>query len=209
MLSLEKLVLASGNQGKIKELTTLLQPLNIEVVPQSEFNVPDADETGLTFIENAILKARHAAKLTGLPALADDSGIAVDALNGMPGIYSARYAGTHGDRIANMNKLLEAMRDVPDDKRQAAFHCVLAFVRTAEDPTPIICHGIWRGSVLREMRGENGYGYDPVFFIPEHNKSAAELSAAEKNSLSHRGQALKMLLSSLRGREGDAAIQRI
>lgn len=198
MLSLDKIVLASGNQGKIKELTTLLQPLHIEVVPQSAFNVPDADETGLTFIENAILKARHAAKLTSLPALADDSGIAVDALDGMPGIYSARYAGTHGDRIANMNKLLEEMRDVPDDKRQAAFHCVLAFVRTAEDPTPIICHGIWHGSVLHEMRGENGYGYDPVFFIPEHNKSAAELTADEKNNLSHRGQALSMLLAALK-----------
>lgn len=197
MVNLDKLVLASGNSGKIKELKALLEPLHINIVAQSEFDVPDAEETGLTFIENAILKARNAARLTGLPALADDSGIAVDALNGMPGIYSARYAGTHGDRIANMQKLLQEMQDVPDDQRQAAFHCVLAFLRTADDPTPIICHGIWRGSVLHEMRGENGYGYDPIFYVPERNKSAAELTAEEKNSLSHRGKALSMLLGEL------------
>ena len=194
-----KVVLASGNVGKVREFNQLLGDQHIEVVPQSSFGVPEAEETGLTFIENAILKARNAARHTGLPALADDSGIEVDALNGAPGIYSARYAGAGASDEANLRKLLEALEDVPDAKRGARFQCVIAYLRHAEDPTPLICQGTWEGRILTAPRGANGFGYDPVFFVPDEDASAAELPAEIKNRLSHRGQALRRLLEALRG----------
>jgi len=193
----KKVVLASSNTGKIKELTTLLQPFNIELIPQSALGIPDAEETGLTFIENALLKARHAALLSGLPALSDDSGLAVTALNGAPGIYSARYAGEPSNASLNIDKLLKDMHDVPDDKRQAAFHCVLAFMTSATDPAPIVCDGKWKGMLLRQRHGEHGFGYDPIFFVPSENKSAAELPSEIKNKLSHRAKALQSLIELL------------
>ena len=199
MANYQKIVLASSNHGKIKELATLLEPLNIEVILQSQFDIPDADETGLTFIENAIIKARHAAKISGLPALADDSGLAVDALNGAPGIYSARYAGKQCVAKDNIAKLIAEMQHVPDEKRQAHFHCVLALVTTAYDPAPIICDGSWHGMILREPRGSDGFGYDPIFYVPTENKSAAELTPARKNQISHRGMALQTLVNKLAG----------
>ncbi len=194
MLNYKKIVLASSNAGKIKELTALLQHLNIEIVPQSALGIPDAEETGLTFIENALLKARHASLLSGLPALADDSGLAVAALGGAPGIYSARYAGEPSNASRNIDKLLEAMRDIPDANRQAAFHCVLAFMNSPTDPAPIVCDGKWSGRILHERRGEDGFGYDPVFLVPSENKSAAELPSELKNKISHRGKALQTLI---------------
>lgn len=195
MVKLDKIVLASGNAGKIKEFNELLGPLNIEVIPQSAFNVTDIEETGLTFIENAILKARHAAEETGLPALADDSGLSVDALDGAPGIYSARYAGSPSNAKANIDKLLNNMKFVADDERQASFHCVLALMRSTLDPTPIICHGQWHGRLLKQPRGENGFGYDPIFFVESEDATAAELDAAVKNKISHRAIALQKLLA--------------
>lgn len=201
MVNLQKIVLASSNAGKIRELTQLLRPLHIEVLPQSAFNIPDIEETGLTFIENAILKARNASAISGLPALADDSGLVVNALNGQPGIHSARYAGTNGDTKQNIEKLLHEMQNVTDDKRQAAFHCVLALLLSPEDPTPIICHGEWHGIILRVPNGEQGFGYDPVFYVPSKQKTAAELLPEIKNALSHRGQALRALVQTLQQRE--------
>lgn len=155
------------------------------------------EETGLTFIENALLKARHAAQVTGLPAIADDSGLAVEALNGAPGIWSARYAGEDASDRQNLDKLLVAMKDVPEDKRHAAFHCVLVYLRHANDPTPLVFHGRWPGVITREAHGEGGFGYDPVFLLPESGKTAAEMTKAEKLAVSHRGQALKQLLDAL------------
>ena len=187
-----KLVLASGNAGKLAELRDLLGDRFI-LHAQSEFGVGDADETGLSFIENAILKARHAARATGLPALGDDSGLCVDALHGAPGLYSARYAGTHGDSDANIDKLLREIDGIEDPARTARFVCVLALVRHAEDPMPLVAEGSWEGRVLRARRGGNGFGYDPVFFSPLHGCSAAELPADVKNRDSHRGQALAAL----------------
>ena len=191
-----KLVLASGNAGKLAELRELLGD-GFELHPQSEFGVSDADETGLSFIENAILKARHAARSTGLPALADDSGLCVDALHGAPGLYSARYAGSHGDAEANIEKLLGALAGVPDDARSARFVCVLALVRSADDPMPLVAEGIWDGRILHARTGANGFGYDPVFFSPAHGCSAAQLPAAVKNRDSHRGVALRQLQARL------------
>ena len=187
-----KLVLASGNAGKLAELRDLLGDRFI-LHAQSEFGVGDADETGLSFIENAILKARHAARATGLPALGDDSGLCVDALHGAPGLYSARYAGTHGDSDANIDKLLREIDGIDDPARTARFVCVLALVRHADDPMPLVAEGRWEGRVLRARRGGNGFGYDPVFFSPLHGCSAAELPADVKNRDSHRGQALAAL----------------
>lgn len=207
------LVLATGNQGKLAELSALLAPLGWQVRPQTELNVSDADETGLTFIENAILKARHACASTGLPALADDSGLAVDYLGGAPGIYSARYAqlddqvvfnalAENGEPLtkdqANIAKLLAAMQGVPAQQRNAQFHCVLVYMRSANDPTPIVCHGVWPGLITEAPSGAGGFGYDPVFFVPEHNCTAAELPRELKSKLSHRGQALAALLSQLK-----------
>ena len=191
-----KLVLASSNQGKLAELRELLGD-GFELHAQSEFGVGDADETGLSFIENAILKARHAARATGLPALGDDSGLCVDALHGAPGLYSARYAGRHGDSEANIDKLLGELAEVPDAARGARFVCVLALVRHADDPMPLVAEGIWEGRILHERTGANGFGYDPVFFSPAHGLGAAELPAATKNRDSHRGIALAKLRARL------------
>ena len=191
-----KLVLASGNAGKLVELRELLGD-GFELHPQSEFGVSDADETGLSFIENAILKARHAAHNTGLPALADDSGLCVDALHGAPGLYSARYAGTHGDAEANIEKLLGALAGTPEDARTARFVCVLALVHSADDPMPLVAEGIWEGRILHARAGANGFGYDPVFYSPAHGASAAELPADVKNRDSHRGLALAKLRARL------------
>ena len=194
---IQRFVVASSNQGKLREINHLLADLSIEGVPQTEFDVTDAEETGLTFVENAILKARNAAQYTGLPALADDSGIEVDFLRGEPGIHSARYAGKGASDQDNLNKLLDALKDVPDEKRTARFQCLMVFMRHEKDPTPIICQGTWEGRILHEPRGENGFGYDPVFYVPTHECSSAELEPTLKNQLSHRGQALQKLLSAL------------
>jgi XTP/dITP diphosphohydrolase len=174
-----KMVLATGNQGKVKELAYLLAKQNIEIVPQSEFNVPEVAETGTTFVENAIIKARHAAKITGLPAIADDSGLEVDALNGAPGVYSARYAaditqGTITDSD-NTNKLLAALINTPDELRSARYHCVLVYMKHENDPTPLICHGVWQGSISREKQGDQGFGYGPIFWQADLNMSSAQL----------------------------------
>jgi len=193
-----KIVLASNNPGKVREFNQLLEGSELEVVPQSEFSVPDIEETGLTFVENALLKARNAAELTGLPAIADDSGLEVDALNGAPGIYSARYAGKGASDRDNLEKLLEAIKDVDDEHRGARFQCVMVYLRHASDPTPRIFQGTWEGAILHEPRGDRGFGYDPVFFVPEKQCSSAELAPEVKNSLSHRGQALRKLIASLR-----------
>ncbi|MEF3193033.1 MAG: XTP/dITP diphosphatase [Halothiobacillaceae bacterium] len=191
------LVLATGNAGKVLEFASLLREMDLRVRPQSDFAVPEAEETGLTFIENAILKARNAARHTGLPAIADDSGLIVDALHGAPGIYSARYAGPGKGDAANNAKLLEALRDVPPKQRSARFHCVIVYLRHAEDPTPLVAQGSWEGRILEAPRGERGFGYDPLFWVPTHECSAAELDAATKNALSHRGQAMRALLDQL------------
>ena len=193
----QKIVLASGNKGKVAELSQMLAPFQLQVVPQTELGVSDADETGLTFIENALIKARHAALVTGLPAIADDSGLAVDVLGGAPGIYSARYAGEAASDSNNIDKLLAAMQQVPPEQRGAQFHCVLVYLRHAEDPTPLVCHGVWRGQISLSRSGSNGFGYDPVFFIPEENCTSAELSRERKQQLSHRGKALSQLIQLL------------
>ena len=187
-----ELLLASSNAGKLAELRELLGA-GFQLHAQSEFGVGDAEETGLSFIENAILKARHAARATGLPALGDDSGLCVDALGGEPGLYSARYAGRHGDSEANIDKLLGALAGVPDDARGARFVCVLALVRHADDPMPLIAEGRWEGRILHARSGSGGFGYDPVFFSPAHGCSAAALPAEVKNRDSHRGIALASL----------------
>lgn len=194
---INKIVLASGNKGKLKEFNHVLADLGVEVVPQSEFNVSDADETGLSFVENAILKARHAAEVTGLPALADDSGLEVDALQGAPGIYSARFSGEGATDAKNNELLLEKLKDVPSEQRSARFRCVLVFMRHAKDPTPLICQGSWEGTILEQASGSNGFGYDPLFWIPELEKASAELAPEQKNELSHRGQAVQLLKQSI------------
>nr|WP_241546919.1 XTP/dITP diphosphatase [Thiohalobacter thiocyanaticus] len=198
MSEVQRIVLASGNPGKAREINALLEGLGIEVLAQSEFGVPEAEETGLTFVENAILKARNAAEHTGLPAIADDSGIEVDALNGAPGIYSARYAGPGASDADNCSKLLAALKDTPEHQRGARFQCLLVHMRHAADPTPLICQGTWEGRILQAPQGENGFGYDPVFYVPTHECSAAELAPEEKNAISHRGQALRRLAAGLR-----------
>lgn len=192
-----KIVLATGNPGKVRELSRLLEGTGIEVMPQTAFGVPDAEETGLSFVENAILKARNAATHTGLPAMADDSGIEVDALNGAPGIYSARYAGPGCDDDANNRKLLEALKDVPVEQRTARFHCVIAYLRHGEDPSPIITEGVLEGRVTFAPRGAGGFGYDVIFELPDRGVTTAELDPEEKNRISHRGQALARMLARL------------
>jgi XTP/dITP diphosphohydrolase len=208
---MQKIVLASSNIGKLKELQSMLAALPVNIIAQSELGVVDAEETGLTFIENAIIKARHASAITGLPSIADDSGLAVDALGGAPGIYSARYAklpanvkGLALDQ-ANNTKLIEALRDIPDHQRGAQFHCLLVFMRHAADPTPLVCHGQWHGSILQAAAGAGGFGYDPLFLVPDHGCSSAELSTNEKNRISHRAQACQLLLAALSARYGIAA----
>jgi XTP/dITP diphosphohydrolase len=190
-----QLVLATGNQGKVKELAAMLSELNIEVVPQSQFNVPEVAETGTTFVENAIIKARHAARITGLPAVADDSGLEVDALSGAPGVYSARFAGESASDSDNIQKLLTEMAG--NTERSARFWCVLVYMKHADDPTPIICQAAWEGQITQEPLGTGGFGYDPIFFVPSLNCSAAALSKEQKNAISHRGQALKKLAEQL------------
>lgn len=196
---MRKIVLATANPGKLRELQAVLAGLDFEIVPQSAFGVPEAEETGLTFIENALLKARNAALYTGLPALADDSGLAVDALGGVPGIYSARYAGAGAGDRANIGKLLAELDGVPAERRTARFVCVLALLHHPADPTPLICQGSWEGTILTEPRGEGGFGYDPIFFVPGEQRTAAELEPAVKNQISHRGQALVLLRRYLQG----------
>ncbi|MED5492135.1 MAG: RdgB/HAM1 family non-canonical purine NTP pyrophosphatase [Pseudomonadota bacterium] len=194
-LPFNELVLASNNKGKLAELQAMLGD-SITVRSQSDFTDIEAEETGLTFVENALIKARHAASVSGLPALADDSGLAVDALGGAPGIYSARYAGGAGD-AANNAKLLDALKDVPDAERGAQFICALALLRHAEDPIPLICEGAWEGRILHAASGEHGFGYDPLFWVPERDCSSAELSPQEKNQLSHRARAMALLKARL------------
>jgi len=202
-----KLVLASSNPGKLTEFAQIFAEVQPawNIIPQSHFNLEDAEETGLSFIENALLKARHAARMTGLPALADDSGLCVDALNGAPGIHSARYAGEHGHAAANIAKLLDALREVPEHKRSARFHCALALLRHPHDPEPIIAEGQWHGRILSTPRGAGGFGYDPVFFDPALGQSAAELAPSVKHRVSHRGLALQALHQRLQTLPGFAA----
>ena len=195
--SKQKLVLASSNAGKLKEFQILLNNCGFEVYPQSEYSVPDAEETGLTFVENAIIKARNASAISGLPAMADDSGIEVDYLKGAPGIYSARYSGEGATDERNNLKLLEALSGVSEKERTARYQCILVFLTHAEDPTPIICQGAWEGRILEKPIGENGFGYDPLFFVPTHNCSSAQLTKEVKNSISHRALAMKDLLGKL------------
>ena len=193
----QKVVIATGNVGKLREFQQLLSRCGLEVLAQSEFDVPAVAETGTTFVENAIIKARHACLHTGLPAIADDSGIEVDALNGRPGVYSARYAGERANDQTNNEKLLDELAHVPDDKRTARYHAVLVYMKHQDDPTPLICHGTWEGRILRSPRGENGFGYDPLFWVPTHQCASAELDKTEKNRISHRGKALAELLEKL------------
>jgi len=191
------LVLASGNLGKLRELNAMLDPLGWAVIPQSDWDVSEAVEDGLSFIENALIKARHASKHTGLPALGDDSGLVVDALNGAPGIYSSRFAGTDAEDRANNHKLLSALKDVPESARSAHFYCAMVLVRHAEDPAPLLATGRWDGHILEIPAGAGGFGYDPLFKVPGQGCAAAELPAKIKNQLSHRGQALSELLEQM------------
>ena len=193
----QQIVLATGNQGKVKELAAMLNELNIEVLPQSQFDVPDVPETGTTFIENAIIKARHAAKITGLPAIADDSGLEVDALNGAPGVYSARFAGENANDQDNIDKLLVEMQG--KTARSARFWCVLVYMRHADDPTPLVCQASWEGTITEDQQGREGFGYDPVFYVASEGCTSAQLTKNQKNVLSHRGQALQQLVAKFKG----------
>lgn len=193
---MKQIVLASNNPGKLREFAQMLAPLDIEVLPQAQFDIPEAEEPHITFVENALAKARHASRLTGLSALADDSGICVKALGGAPGVYSARYAGEPKSDERNNQKLIDELRGISD--RRAHYVALLVFVHHAEDPQPIICEGEWHGLIIDTPRGENGFGYDPYFLVPELGLTAAEISAEEKNRRSHRGKALRMLIERLR-----------
>jgi XTP/dITP diphosphohydrolase len=192
-----KVVLASGNKGKLQELGALLAHSGLELIPQASLGIADAVEDGHTFVENALIKARHASKLSGLPALADDSGLIIDALGGAPGLISAHYAGVHGDSTGNIAKVLREIEGVPADQRTARFYCCLVLLRHTEDPQPLIAEGEWPGVILEAPRGAHGFGYDPIFFDPAMNRGAAEMSAEEKNPISHRGRALSVLQSRL------------
>lgn len=189
---INKIVLASGNAGKLREFSQLFSTWKIEVLPQSEFDVVDAEETGLSFIENALIKARHASRISDLPALADDSGLAVDALGGAPGIYSARYSGEGATDASNNSKLLSALHGVETLARDASFHCALAFVRRYDDPVPLVCSAQWRGRILEKPMGEQGFGYDPLFLVPSEGMTSAQLPREVKNRLSHRAQAMAL-----------------
>lgn len=193
---MKKIVIASGNPGKLREIRRILEPLDFNVVPQSDFGVPECPEPHVTFIENCLAKARHAALHTGLPALADDSGICVDALNGAPGVYSARYAGEPKSDQRNNEKLIAALSGEPN--RRAHYYCVIVLVRHPDDPQPLIAEGSWHGEIIDTPRGEHGFGYDPYFYLPEFGKTGAELDPDHKNAISHRGQALDILVSKLR-----------
>jgi XTP/dITP diphosphohydrolase len=196
--SSKQIVLASGNPGKLREISELLQGLDIRIVPQSEFRITGVEETGTTFVENAILKARNAARCSGLPSIADDSGLEVDVLNGAPGIYSSRYAGKDASDEENVEKLLNDLAGIPEFRRSARFQCVMVYMAHEHDPTPFICQGTWEGSILFTPRGTNGFGYDPVFYVPTHHCASAELPSETKNLLSHRGQALHKLVEMLK-----------
>jgi XTP/dITP diphosphohydrolase len=191
-------VLASSNAGKIKELQDMLADLGVVVIPQQTLSIPDIEETGLCFVENAILKARNAALLSGKPAIADDSGLEVDLLDGRPGIYSARYAGEEATDSTNNQKLLDELGDSPFEKRSARYQCIIVYMRHANDPTPIICQGSWEGHIAFEPRGSEGFGYDPLFYLKDHNCHAAEMNKVEKNRISHRGKATAELLKRLK-----------
>lgn len=191
---MSQIVLASGNIGKLRELSQILSPLGLKLIAQSDLNVAEAEETGLSFVENAIIKARNAALITGLPAIADDSGIEVDALHGAPGIYSSRYAGPDASDTDNIQALLTAMKDVPENERTARFQCVVVFMRHAEDPTPLICQGSWQGQILQSPSGDEGFGYDPIFWVTETDCTAAELSPEQKHAISHRGKAMRQFM---------------
>lgn len=197
---MKKIVLATGNAGKVREFAQLLAEFDAEIIPQTQLNVSNVPETGLTFVENALIKARHAAEITGLPAIADDSGIEVDALKGAPGIYSARFAGENATDVDNNQLLLQQLQAIPEAERTARYHCVIVYLRHALDPTPLICHGIWEGRVLTAPQGENGFGYDPLFLIPEQQCTAAQMPPDLKNKLSHRGQAMRELQAALQAR---------
>lgn len=199
---MKRLVLASNNPGKVREIDQMLAGFDMHVLPQSDFNVVEIEETGLSFVENAILKARNAAQQSGLPAIADDSGLEVDALKGAPGIYSARYAGAGASDEQNLQKLLQDLQGVPDAERSARFQCLMVYMRHAHDPTPLICQGTWEGVITFEPRGKSGFGYDPVFYVPEQQCTSAELSPETKNRLSHRGQALRNLVDVLSTMQG-------
>ena len=194
---LKQIILASNNPGKIREIQSLLSGHDMEILPQALFTKEEAEETGQTFLENALIKARHAARLGGLPVIADDSGLEVDALGGAPGVFSARYAGAGAGDQANNAKLLRELAGVEDDKRSARFRCVMVYVRDAEDTAPLVADAAWEGKILRKTRGENGFGYDPLFFVPEQGCASAELPSEVKNRLSHRGKALRVLASRL------------
>ncbi len=193
-----KIVIASGNAGKVREIGQLLQDLALEVLPQSDFNVPDIEETGLTFVENALLKARNASQHTGLPAIADDSGIAVDVLQGRPGIYSARFAGVGASDMDNLEKLIDMVKPFAEEERTARFICSMVYLRHEHDPMPVIAEGVWQGQLVTDPKGEYGFGYDPIFYVSSHQCTSAELSPEIKNTLSHRGQALMQLLVKLK-----------
>lgn len=204
---MNRILLASNNPGKVREVAAILADHDVsqfEILPQSAYGVPEAEETGLTFVENAIIKARNAARHAGLPAIADDSGLAVDALGGAPGVISARYAGLGADDAANNAKLLDALREVPDEQRTARFLCVMVYLRHADDPCPLIAQGAWEGVMLRAPRGNGGFGYDPLFYVPGQGCASAELPPEVKNRLSHRGQALRALAGMLLGGKGGA-----
>ena len=194
---MRRIVLASGNKGKLKEFSEILNPINFEVVSQGELGVLDIEETGLSFVENAILKARHACAVTGLPAISDDSGLEVDALCGAPGIYSARFAGEGATDAKNIEKLLGELAELDESQRTARFRCVLVCMRHENDPTPLIALGTWEGRVLAAPEGENGFGYDPIFWAPEFDCAAAELTSEQKRSVSHRGEAVAELSAQL------------
>lgn len=196
---MRRIVLASNNSGKVREINALLAGHRLQVVGQSSLGVAETEETGLSFVENALLKARNAAKSTGLAAIADDSGLEVDALGGAPGIHSARYAGPGASSRDNIDKLLRELRSVPDSDRSARFQCVLVMLRSASDPTPVIAQGTWEGTIAEVPRGKYGFGYDPIFWIPSEHRTAAELPAEVKNRISHRSQALTTLLRLLEG----------
>lgn len=194
---MKKFILASTNSGKVAEIKALLRKLPIEFISQIDLAIPHIEETGLTFVENAIFKARHATKYSKFPAIADDSGLTVNALHGAPGVFSARYAGPNASDQQKINKLLTELKKIKDSDRTAYFHCVIALIEHEYDPAPIICHGKWRGEILHKPRGDKGFGYDPIFYVPTHHCSAAELELAEKNQISHRGQALEQLIALL------------
>lgn len=191
------IVLATGNAGKLREMQAVLEPLSLSVVPQSNFKMPEVEETGLSFVENALIKARAAANASGHAAIADDSGLEVDALKGQPGIYSARFAGVHGDDEANNRKLLQSLDGLPEDQRGARFVCCMVYMRHAADPVPLIATGLWQGRIIESPRGDNGFGYDPLFWVPEQNCCSAELAPEVKNRISHRAQALRNLIEQI------------